>query len=111
MVFTLLSEYLAGVSSSQDQQQFLYLGREAGLNMDRIVVSAVELCRDSERMISSLQWLSHEAEQAGDLITQTNSVVRRLLLDSKVDEAREATGHVPQSVLERENIKEETSFQ
>jgi len=97
----LLSDFLAGVSSSQDQQQFLYLGREAGLDTDRIVVGAVELCRDTERMISSLQWLSHEPHQAGDLITQTNSVVRRLLLSSQVDEAREATGHVPQSVLER----------
>ena len=97
----LLSEYLAAVTSSQDQQQSLYLGREAGLHMERIVVAAVTLCRDTERMISSLQWLSHHPDQAGDLITQANCVIRRLLLQGNVEGAREAADHVPQSVLER----------
>ena len=97
----LLSEYLAGITSTEDQQQCLYLGREAGLRMERIVVDAVSLCRDTDRMISSLQWLSHEPEQAGHLMTETNSVVRRLLLRNQMEEAREAAGHVSQSVVER----------
>ena len=98
----LLAEFLAGISSSQDQQQFLYLGREAGLQMDKILVAAVEVARDTERMISSLQWLSHDpASQAGDLLSQTNCVVRRLLLQGgQLEEARQATQLVPQSVLE-----------
>ena len=99
----LLAEFLAGISSSPDQQQFLYLGREAGLQMDKILVAAVELARDTDRMISSLQWLSHDPDsQAGDLLSQTNSVVRRLLLQGgQVEAARQATDHVPQSVLEK----------
>jgi len=52
-------------------------------------------------MISSLQWLSHHPDQAGDLITQANCVIRRLLLQGNVEGAREAADHVPQSVLER----------
>ena len=98
----LLAEFLAGISSSPDQQQFLYLGREAGLQMEKIVVAAVEAARNTDRMISSLQWLSHDPDsQAGDLLSQTNSVVRRLLLQGgQVEAARQATDHVPQSVLE-----------
>ena len=71
--------------------------------MDKIVVEAVKLARErtKEDMVTSLQWLVHDPDlQAGDLILQTNCVVRRLLLDSEVDMARKATDLVPPTVLE-----------
>ena len=56
--------------------------------MEKIVVAAVEAARNTDRMISSLQWLSHDPDsQAGDLLSQTNSVVRRLLLQGGQVEA------------------------
>ena len=99
----LYSAFLTNVTNLEDQKLCLYLGREVGLEMDKIVVEAVKLARErtKEDMVTSLQWLVHDPDlQAGDLILQTNCVVRRLLLDSEVDMARKATDLVPPTVLE-----------
>ena len=97
------SAFLTHIRDPEDQKLCLYLGREVGLAMDRIVVSAVKLARErsTEDMVTSLQWLSHDPDlQAADLILQTNAVVRKLLLDNDVEMARRATDLVPASVME-----------
>jgi len=98
------SAYLTGVTDGEDQRLCLYLGREAGLDMDNIVVSAVKKCRPNggQNMVTSLAWLTHDIEtQAGDLITQANSVVRRLLLTGDTELARKGTDMVPATVVEK----------
>ena len=99
----LFSAFLTHIAGAEDQRLCLYLGREAGLQMDQIVVAAVVLARErsSEDMVASLQWLTHDPDtQAGSLITQASCVVRRLLLASDLDTARRAAGTVPPAVME-----------
>jgi len=99
----LYSSFLTNINNAEDQKLCLYLGREVGLQMDRIVVSAVSMARSrtKEEMVNSLQWLTHDPDsQAADLILQTNNVIRLLLLDSEVEMARKATDLVPPSVME-----------
>ena len=99
----IFSTFLTNVNNAEDQKLCLYLGREVGLDMNKIVVAAVMLARDRSKgdMVNSLQWLCHDPDsQAPDLITQTNSVIRKLLLEGDVDMATKAAGLVPSSVKE-----------
>jgi len=100
----LYSAFLTGISDREDQRLCLYLGREAGLDMDKMVVAAVVLARqrNNEQMVESLAWLGHDMDsQAGDLLTQANCVVRKLLLDGQTELARTGAGMVPSAVVER----------
>jgi len=100
----LFSTFLTKVTDGEDQRLCLYLGREAGLEMDQMVVAAVMKARafDKKQMVESLTWLCHDINsQAGDLIVQANCVVRLLLLDGEVELARTGAGMVPPAVLER----------
>ena len=99
----LYSAFLTHVRESEDQKLCLYLGREVGLQMDKIVVSAVMMARErsQQEMVDSLQWLTHDPDlQAADLMVQCNAVVRRLLLDNELETARRATDLVPASIME-----------
>ena len=61
------------------------------------MVAAVELARSGspEEMVTSLGWLALDHDQAGHLLVQANSVVRKLLLDGDTDRARAAAAMVP----------------
>ena len=62
----LFSAFLTGISDREDQRLCLYLGREAGLNMDKVVVALVTKARhgDKQQMVDSLAWLGHDTELA-----------------------------------------------
>jgi len=100
----LYSAFLTGITDREDQRLCLYLGREAGLDMDQVVVAGVVLARngDKQQMVESLAWLGHDIEnQAGDLIIQANCVVRKLMLEGDTEMARKGAGMVPAGVVER----------
>jgi len=101
----LFSAFLTGISDKEDQRLCLYLGREAGLDMDQVVVAAVSRARiggTKQEMVDSLAWLAHDAEtQAGDLITQANCVVRKLLIEGDTEQARSGAGMVPATVVDK----------
>ena len=61
------------------------------------MVAAVELARagSPEEMVASLGWLALDLDQAGHLLVQANSVVRKLLLSGDTDMARTAAAMVP----------------
>jgi len=100
----LFSAFLTGITDREDQRLCLYLGREAGLDMDRVVVASVTKARhgDKQQMVDSLAWLGHDMDtQAGDLITQANCVVRKLLLEGDTELARAGARMVPTGVVEK----------
>ena len=61
------------------------------------MVAAVELARggSAEEMVASLGWLALDLDQAGHLLVQANSVVRKLLLTGDTEMARKAAAMVP----------------
>ena len=64
-------------------------------------MAAVELARagSAEEMVASLGWLALDLDQAGHLLVQANSVVRKLLLSGDTDMARTAAAMVPGGFL------------
>ena len=57
-----------------------YLGIEAGLNMDKVLVASVTKARhgDKQQLVDSLAWLGHDMDtQAWDLLCGEEAVVRR----------------------------------
>ena len=100
----LFSAFLTGITDREDQRLCLYLGREAGLDMDKVVVASVSKARlgDKHQMVDSLAWLGHDLDtQAGDLITQANCVVRKLLLEGDTELARTGARMVPTGLVEK----------
>jgi len=102
----LYSQYLAGVTDSEDQALCLYLGSEVGLDMKSLVVAAVTSIRastdsDASAMVASLGWLSHDRGQAADLLYQANAVIRRLLALGQIELASQAARNIPKETLNR----------
>ena len=54
-----------------------------------------------ERLVSSLGWLSLDASQASDLLSQANAVIRRLLASGQVEHAAAAVAKIPKETLGR----------
>ena len=52
-------------------------------------------------MVSSLGWLSLDASQASDLLSQANAVIRRLLASGQVEHAAAAVAKIPKETLGR----------
>lgn len=113
----LYAKYLECVNETSQRKLALEEAFNCGLDVDMITDHAVHTIRlknpsiDSERpltgtitaldeeKISSLEWLSFNPDQCGELLWHTNALVRLFLGENNVEGVRKALKMIPQNIV------------
>ncbi|XP_055586124.1 nuclear pore complex protein Nup107 isoform X2 [Uranotaenia lowii] len=112
------SNFLETIVETQARKRALEEAYQFGLDVPAITVYTVEKCRSKEddsdakpqegdispldqSKISSLEWLVFYSEQRGELLWQTNALIRSFLAKRNVEAARKAFSVVPADTIQQ----------
>lgn len=115
----LYASFLETVRDTMDRKLALEEAFSYGLDFNTIAACTVESIRakqsttssgehlqgtvtslDDEK-ISALEWLTFHAEQNGELLWQTNALIRTFLAEQKVEAVRKAFKQIPQNCIQQ----------
>uniref|UniRef100_A0A182PSM0 Nuclear pore complex protein n=1 Tax=Anopheles epiroticus TaxID=199890 RepID=A0A182PSM0_9DIPT len=119
MQLLLYSQFLQTISDSEQRKRALEDGYNYGLDVPTITVYTVEhyraleaiddesapvasgtLSELDEQKISSLEWLTFYPDQRGELLWQTNTLIRYFLARRSIDAARKTFAVIPADTME-----------
>lgn len=116
MQILMYSKFLQSISNTEDRTNSLQEALSAGLDIDAITSHAVETIRtiedkneiqglagtitDSDDFkISALEWLTFYTKHRGELLWQTNALIRNFLAQNKIESVRKIFEMVPQDSI------------